>query len=61
MYPDVRHPLVQHKLSLVRDKETGSKLFRELIGEISKFLAYEALREIPTEPVAVETIRPSAL
>jgi uracil phosphoribosyltransferase len=55
MYIEVRHPLVQHKLSLVRDKATGSKLFRELVGEISKFLAYEALREIPTEPVAVET------
>lgn len=55
MYTEVRHPLVQHKLSLVRDKATGSKLFRELIGEISKFLAYEALREIPTSPVAVET------
>lgn len=55
MYTEVRHPLIQHKLSLVRDKETGSKLFRELIGEISKFLAYEALREIPTEPVAIET------
>ena len=40
MYVEVRHPLVQHKLSLVRDKDTGSKLFRELIGEISKFLAY---------------------
>lgn len=55
MYTEVRHPLVQHKLSLVRDKDTGSKLFRELIGEISKFLAYEALREVPTRPVAVET------
>lgn len=55
MYTEVKHPLVQHKLSLVRDKDTGSKLFRELIGEISKFLAYEALREIPVKPVDVET------
>lgn len=55
MHTEVKHPLVQHKLSLVRDKDTGSKLFRELIGEISKFLAYEALREIPTKPVDVET------
>lgn len=55
MYTEVKHPLIKHKLSLVRDKETGSKLFRELIGEISKFLAYEALREIPTEPIDVET------
>lgn len=55
MYTEVKHPLIKHKLSLVRDKTTGSKLFRELIGEISKFLAYEALREIPTDPVDVET------
>ncbi|MBQ7722616.1 MAG: uracil phosphoribosyltransferase [Kiritimatiellae bacterium] len=55
MHTEVKHPLIQHKLSLVRDKTTGSKLFRELIGEISKFLAYEALREIPTEPIDVET------
>ena len=55
MYTEVKHPLIKHKLSLVRDKTTGGKLFRELIGEISKFLAYEALREIPTDPVDVET------
>ncbi len=55
MHTEVKHPLIKHKLSLVRDKTTGSKLFRELIGEISKFLAYEALREIPTEPIDVET------
>lgn len=55
MHTEVSHPLIKHKLSLVRDKSTGSKLFRELIGEISKFLAYEALRDIPTEPVDVET------
>ena len=55
MYTEVKHPLIKHKLSLVRDKTTGGKLFRELIGEISKFLAYEALREIPTDPVDIET------
>lgn len=55
MHVEVKHPLVKHKLSLVRDKATGVKLFRELIGEISVFLAYEALRTIPTEDVDVET------
>lgn len=55
MHTEVKHPLVQHKLSLVRHKDTGSKLFRELVGEISKFLAYEALRDIPTESIDVET------
>lgn len=55
MHTEVAHPLIQHKLSLVRDSSTGSKLFRELIGEISKLLAYEALREIPTQPVDINT------
>ena len=55
MHVEVAHPLVKHKLSLLRDKNTGVKLFRELIGEISMFLAYEAMREIPTEAVDVET------
>lgn len=55
MHVEVTHPLVKHKLSLVRDKTTGFKLFRELIGEISMFLTYEAMREIPTEEIEVET------
>ncbi len=55
MHVEVKHPLVSHKLTLVRDKTTGVKLFRELIGEITQFLAYEALRAIPVEPVEVET------
>ncbi len=55
MHVEVTHPLVKHKLSLVRDKATGVKLFRELIGEISMFLTYEAMREIPTEEIEVET------
>lgn len=55
MHVEVKHPLIGHKLALVRDKTTGVKLFRELIGEITMFLAYEALREIPVEPVDVET------
>lgn len=55
MHVEVTHPLIKHKLSLVRDKNTGFKLFRELIGEISMFLTYEAMREIPTEEIEVET------
>ena len=55
MHVEVKHPLIAHKLTLVRDKTTGVKLFRELIGEITMFLAYEALRGIPTESIEVET------
>ena len=55
MHVEVKHPLIGHKLTLVRDKTTGVKLFRELIGEITTFLAYEALRGIPTESIEVET------
>lgn len=55
MHTVVNHPLVQHKLSLIRNKDTNRKLFRECIQEITKFLAYEALREIPVEPIDVET------
>ena len=55
MHVEVKHPLISHKLTLVRDKTTGVKLFRELIGEITMFLAYEALRGIPVEAIEVET------
>ena len=55
MHVEVKHPLIGHKLTLVRDKTTGVKLFRELIGEITMFLAFEALRGIPTESIEVET------
>ena len=55
MHVEVKHPLIGHKLTLVRDKTTGVKLFRELIGESTMFLAYEALRGIPVESVEVET------
>jgi uracil phosphoribosyltransferase len=49
------HPLIQHKLSLMRDKETGSKEFRELLEEISMLMAYEVTRTLPTKEVEVET------
>ena len=41
------HPLIQHKLSLMRDQETGPKEFRELLNEISMLMAYEVTRDLP--------------
>ena len=49
------HPLIQHKLSLMRDKNTGCKEFRELLDEISMLMVYEVTRDLPTEEVDVET------
>lgn len=49
------HPLIQHKLSLMRDKNTGAKEFRELLEEISMLMVYEVTRDLPTEEVDVET------
>jgi uracil phosphoribosyltransferase len=49
------HPLVKHKLTILRDKETTPKKFRELIREISILLAYETTRDLTLEPVSVET------
>ena len=49
------HPLIQHKLAILRNKDTGVKEFRELIGEISGLMCYEATRNLPTVEVEVET------
>ena len=49
------HPLIQHKLSILRDKSTGSKQFRELISEIAMLMCYEATRDLDLEEVEVET------
>lgn len=49
------HPLIQHKLAILRDKETGTKDFRELVKEISMLMAYEATRNLPLEEVEIET------
>lgn len=46
----VEHPLIQHKLSLMRDERTGVKEFRELAGEVGLLLAYEAMRDLETAP-----------
>lgn len=49
------HPLVQHKVTLLREKATGSKQFRELISEITELMVYEATRDLPTCEVEIET------
>ena len=49
------HPLIQHKLTLMRDKNTGSKDFRELLTEITMLMGYEITRELPLEEVEIET------
>ena len=51
----IDHPLIQHKLAILRNKETSVKEFRELIGEISGLMCYEATRNLPTKEVLVET------
>ena len=51
----LNHPLVKHKLSILRDKGTGTKEFREIIGELSSFLCYEALRDADLNEVEIET------
>jgi len=49
------HPLIQHKLSVLRNKNTSSKEFRELVSEIAMLMCYEATRDLPLEDVQVET------
>jgi len=55
MHEEIRHPCVQHKLSLIRDRETGHKKFRELATEITMFLCYEALNNIRVQKISVQT------
>ncbi len=49
------HPLIQHKLSIIRDKTTGVKEFREVISEIAMLMCYEATRDLPLKEVEIET------
>jgi len=51
----VDHPLLQHKISILRNKQTGTKEFRDLVGEVASLLCYEATRDLPTEEVEIET------
>lgn len=55
MHEEIRHPCVQHKLALIRHKDTGHKQFRELATEITMFVCYEALKTISLKDVEVET------
>ena len=49
------HPLLQHKLSILRDETTGSKEFREVVSEIATLMCYEATRDLPLEEVEIKT------
>ena len=51
----IDHPMIQHKLSIMRDIHTGSKDFRQLLTEISLLMGYEVTRDLPLEPVEIET------
>lgn len=49
------HPLIQHKLTIIRDRNTGTKTFREVVNEIARLMAYEVSRDMPLEDVEIET------
>jgi uracil phosphoribosyltransferase len=51
----IRHPLIQHKLTMLRDKDTPTKIFKELVDEIAMLMAYEATLELGLAPIDVET------
>jgi uracil phosphoribosyltransferase len=51
----VRHPLIEHKLTIMRDKETSTRGFRQLLREIAALICYEATRDLPLETVTIET------
>jgi len=52
---EVRHPLVQHKLGLLRDRSTNTEMFRRLVNELTLLLTYEATKDLATEEVEIET------
>ena len=49
------HPLIQHKISILRKVETGNKEFRELVEEITMLMCYESMRDLPLEEVEIQT------
>ena len=51
----IDHPLIQHKLTMIRDKNCGTKVFREVVDEIAMLMAYEVSRDMPLEDVVIET------
>lgn len=52
---ELKHPLIIHKLSILRDKNTSTKEFREIVGEISMFLCYEAMKDAELNDITIET------
>ena len=52
---EMDHPLIKHKLTLIRDKNTGSKEFRELVSELSMLMGYEVTRDMELEEIEIET------
>ena len=52
---ELKHPLIEHKLAILRDKKTGTKEFRELVEEIAMFLCYEALADAKLDEETIET------
>ena len=50
-----KHPLVQHKITMMRNKETGTNEFRQLVSELGMLMGYEALADLPTEEIEIET------
>ena len=49
------HPLIRHKVAIIRNKETDTKNFRELISEIATLMTYESFKDVPTQEIVVET------
>ena len=52
---ELKHPLIEHKLAILRDKKTGTKDFRELIGELGEMLCYEAMKDAKMYETEIET------
>jgi uracil phosphoribosyltransferase len=51
----LEHPLIQHKMTLLRDRTTGTRDFKQLVAEIAMLMAYEVTKDLPTEPVEIDT------
>ena len=57
-FPNVRiydHPLIQHKLTIMRDKRTGHEQFRQLLNQVTGLMAYDVCRNLPVRPIPIET------
>ena len=52
---ELNHPLIEHKLAILRDEKTGTKEFRELVSEIAMFLCYEAMKNVKLKKVEIKT------